>query len=109
MSDNGVGLEPVRFEAFCTTDTDYKITRGGKWVGRLLWLDVFEQIRLVSIFRDGERAFRRSFVFRLQSDEQITEEDLKEIEAAGSQTGTSITFCGLRGSGLPPFGGPDQI
>ena len=98
VTDNGVGMEPVRFEAFCTADTDYKITRGGKGVGRLLWLDAFEQIRLVSIFRDGERVFRRSFVFRLQSNEQITEEQLEEIGAAGAQTGTSITFRGLRGS-----------
>ena len=29
VSDNGVGLEDKRFEAFCTTDTDYKIVRGG--------------------------------------------------------------------------------
>ena len=35
VDDNGVGLEPARFEAFCTTDTDYKISRGGKGVGRL--------------------------------------------------------------------------
>lgn len=32
VDDNGVGLEPARFEAFCTTDTDYKISRGGKGV-----------------------------------------------------------------------------
>ena len=26
VSDNGVGLGPERFEAFCTTDTDHKIS-----------------------------------------------------------------------------------
>ena len=33
VDDNGIGLEPPRFRAFCTTDTDYKMERGGKGVG----------------------------------------------------------------------------
>lgn len=98
VSDNGVGLEPARFDAFCTTDTDYKISRGGKGVGRLLWLDAFEHIKVSSIFREDGKAFRRSFVFRLQEADQIAEERLEEIDAAGVEAGTSITFTGLRGN-----------
>lgn len=97
VDDNGIGLEPPKFTAFCTTDTDYKMARGGKGVGRLLWLDAFERIKVVSIYKDGDRLFRRSFSFRLKSTDQITEEEVAEI-GAGSNTGTSITFSGLRGS-----------
>ena len=79
VDDNGIGLEPPRFQAFCTTDTDYKMERGGKGVGRLLWLDAFEQIKVVSIFKDDFKVFRRSFSFRLQSHDQITDESLVEI------------------------------
>jgi hypothetical protein len=40
--DNGVGLYQARFLAFCTTDTDFKLSRGGKGIDRLLWLDAFQ-------------------------------------------------------------------
>lgn len=96
VSDNGVGLGPARFEAFCTTDTDYKINRGGKGVGRLLWLDAFAHIKVVSIFRDQSRNFRRSFNFRLDTRDQITDEKLEEVADARLHTGTAITFKGLR-------------
>ncbi|MGE0254042.1 MAG: ATP-binding protein [Alphaproteobacteria bacterium] len=96
VADNGVGLEPKRFEAFCTTDTDFKLPRGGKGVGRLLWLDAFDHISVASVYRDGGRTFRRSFVFVLRAADQITEETNEEI--AGAPTGTSITFKGLRGA-----------
>lgn len=97
VDDNGIGLEPPRFKAFCTTDTDYKMARGGKGVGRLLWLDAFERVKVISIYKDEGKLFRRSFSFRLESTDQITEEEVVEI-SAGSSTGTSITFSGLRGS-----------
>lgn len=97
VSDNGVGLQPARFEAFCTTDTDYKIERGGKGVGRLLWLDAFESIRVESIYEDNEQLMRRSFSFRLQAEDQITDE-IVEVVAGDAPTGTAVTFVGLRGA-----------
>lgn len=97
VDDNGVGLEPARFEAFCTTDTDYKISRGGKGVGRLLWLDAFESVKVVSIYRDQGTLFRRSFTFRLEAQDQITEEQTEAVTGEAS-TGTAITFKRLRGT-----------
>ncbi len=38
VEDNGLGLDDKNWEAFTTTDTDNKISIGGKGVGRLLWL-----------------------------------------------------------------------
>ena len=97
VDDNGVGLEPLRFEAFCTTDTDYKISRGGKGVGRLLWLDAFDSVKVVSIYRDQGTLFRRSFAFRLEAQDQITEEHVEPV-TGGASTGTAITFKRLRGT-----------
>ena len=97
VSDNGVGLQPSRFEAFCTTDTDYKIERGGKGVGRLLWLDAFERINVVSIYEHEGLVMRRSFSFRLQSQDQITDERDEPLTSS-APTGTVVTFVGLRGA-----------
>ena len=63
VSDNGTGLNQDRFEAFCTTDTDYKLAKGGKGVGRLLWLDAFQQISVQSVYREDGRTLQRSFNF----------------------------------------------
>jgi hypothetical protein len=74
------------------------MNRGGKGVGRLLWLDAFANIKVVSIFHDQGRNFRRSFNFRLDTKEQIADETLEELESSGAPTGTVITFKGLRGN-----------
>ncbi|MFO1150375.1 MAG: ATP-binding protein [Alsobacter sp.] len=97
VSDNGVGLQPTRFNAFCTTDTDFKIDRGGKGVGRLLWLDAFDQISVQSIFDENGQLFRRSFNFRLQPHDQITDEAVDEIQGS-APTGTVVNFKRLRGT-----------
>lgn len=97
VTDNGVGLDDVRFAAFITTDTAYKIGRGGKGVGRLLWLDAFDFIHVDSVFeRDGER-YKRSFDFVLERQDQIQNEQLSAVEPS-TPTGTTVKFRGLRGT-----------
>src|SRR5687768_2769141 len=41
VTDNGVGLNDENFRSFLTYDSDLKVKRGGKGVGRLSWLKVF--------------------------------------------------------------------
>lgn len=95
ISDNGIGLDSRRFDAFCTTDTSYKIERGGKGVGRLLWLDAFKIVNVESIFEEGGNLFRRKFEFGLFGEEEIRNESLVALDGRG-ETGTSITMRGLR-------------
>ena len=96
VSDNGVGLDPERFRAFCTTDTEYKIRKGGKGVGRLLWLDAFQNIQVTSIYRHENQTFRRDFTFRLAPEHQLTDETNKLLENH-PPTGTIVRFKSLRG------------
>ena len=49
VQDNGSGLNTKNWDAFKTTDTDNKISIGGKGVGCLLWLDCFESIKIASV------------------------------------------------------------
>ena len=97
VRDNGVGLDHERFEAFRTTDTDFKIARGGKGVGRLLWLDAFEQTRVNSVFRADGTLKRRAFSFRLTSENQIDDKPPTNVEGSEAFTGTTVHFLGLRG------------
>jgi hypothetical protein len=95
IADNGIGLDKKHYKAFTTTDTGNKISIGGKGVGRLLWLDCFETIRVESIYLSEEKKLRkRSFRFCLALAEQI--QDYVDERADATETGTQIVFSGLR-------------
>lgn len=96
--DTGVGLDPDRFDAFLTTDTDFKSNRGGKGIGRLLWLDAFESIAVVSVYEHEGTLFRRSFNFVLDKHDQVQNETVEELAVGVAATGTGITLRGLRGT-----------
>ncbi|WP_430470484.1 ATP-binding protein [Thalassospira lucentensis] len=87
VEDNGEGLNAKNWEAFTTTDTDNKISIGGKGVGRLLWLDCFTDISVSSIFEENDSFYNRSFGFQLSNEDQIIGLDVKD---APSAKGTSF-------------------
>ena len=108
VEDNGFGLDEKNWDAFTTTDTDNKITIGGKGVGRLLWLDCFERISVSSVFKDGEVMKRRKFDFKLAKDNQIQNLESSPIDASAS--GFFVKFEGLRDNEyLSKFPGRNQI
>src|SRR4051794_5263490 len=65
VEDNGIGFTEQNFSSFRTPDSRLKETRGGKGVGRLAWLKVFDQIAVDSTYSEDGEWRRRSFVFRL--------------------------------------------
>lgn len=93
--DNGVGLDRKNFTAFQETDTDNKLAVGGKGVGRLLWLDCFEKIKVKSHYKDGRSIKLRSFDFHLSQTDQIKNLRNAKLSVA-AETGMWITFEGLR-------------
>jgi hypothetical protein len=98
VEDNGVGLEEKNWEAFTTTDTDNKIKLGGKGVGRLLWLDCFQNISINSVFVDGSDFKRRTFRFVLALDNQIQDEKIV-LAADAANSSFHVRFDGLRANG----------
>lgn len=109
VEDNGLGLDEKNWDAFTETDTDNKISIGGKGVGRLLWLDCFQKISVVSTFKAKDGMERRSFDFVLKQDDQIQNE---KAEAVGSTDSPSffVRFDGLRDNGyLSNFPGRDSF
>ncbi|WP_336042266.1 ATP-binding protein [Pseudooceanicola nanhaiensis] len=99
VEDNGYGLTEKNWEAFTTTDTDNKIEAGGKGVGRLIWLDCFQDIHVSSVYANGDGGrYKRSFKFRLALEDQL--ENLT-VEEANDLPDSSffVKFSGLRDNG----------
>ena len=66
--DNGVGFNEENYAAFETSDTTYKAQRGGKGVGRFLWLVAFERVEVESHFIKEGKLRSRRFEFVPQED-----------------------------------------
>ena len=71
ISDNGIGLNQDNFVSFCTPFSQHKIKKGGKGIGRLGWLKVFETVTVTSAFQSGEEVQRLAFDFVLRESNQI--------------------------------------
>lgn len=76
IEDNGQGFTQANFDSFNEADTRYKARRGGKGIGRFLWLKVFEFAEIDSTFREGDSFHRRRFTFSLASDDGVTGHEL---------------------------------
>jgi hypothetical protein len=92
IEDNGQGLNNDNFESFQTYDSRYKISKGGKGVGRLTWLKVFESIQVSSIFEENETLMQRKFDFVLDNKQAF-----QNYELTPSQSSSNVqTFINLK-------------
>jgi hypothetical protein len=87
VTDNGVGLNEANFESFRTYDSRLKSKKGGKGVGRLTWLKVFERISILSRFQYGAEIQQRSFDFVLDNERAFQNYSLRPVsERSPTQT-----------------------
>ena len=54
IEDNGVGFDTKNYDSFCTAESTYKISKGGKGVGRFYWLKAFEKVEITSIYKEKQ-------------------------------------------------------
>jgi hypothetical protein len=75
VTDSGIGFTDANFESFQTVDSSYKAGRGGKGLGRFLWLKAFQRVEIESCYRsvDAKTMLRRGFCFTATDDEQPCE------------------------------------
>jgi hypothetical protein len=77
VQDNGVGFDEANIVSFRTLDSDHKESRGGRGVGRLLWLKAFRNVQIDSIFSTADgKLMKRSFSFDaygVKDDEKVYE------------------------------------
>ncbi|MFA9262984.1 MAG: ATP-binding protein [Undibacterium sp.] len=93
VDDNGEGLTPENYKSFITADSPRKVTRGGKGVGRLTWLKVFNSIAVDSYY---DRVGVHRLSFRFLQDDIAPIQDKKITPADVNATiGTSVRMEGM--------------
>lgn len=74
--DNGIGFTEDNFSSFNKSDSRRKVQKGGKGVGRFLWLKAFDYVEIESTFAENGSQMSRSFKFELSNnpivDHQLT-------------------------------------
>ena len=64
ITDNGCGFDETNFQSFKTLDSDHKIDKGCRGIGRLIWLKVFDLVEIESHFIDSNKTLKkRTFCF----------------------------------------------
>ncbi len=90
IHDNGVGFTDANFKSFQTSDSTRKRTRGGKGVGRFLWLKAFDRIEVESVFERKGKLYKRSFEFKL-GESGVENEQVIEIADTPRKTIVRLT------------------
>lgn len=92
ITDNGCGFDETNFKSFETLDSDHKIAKGCRGVGRLMWLKVFELVEVESHFLDVDGELKKR-EFRFDDKQGVHGE---QVEAAtDQQSGTLIKLVGF--------------
>ena len=75
VTDNGIGFTDENMKSFDTLDSSHKEHLGCRGIGRLLWLKAFQNVRVDSLFHQGDKLVNRRFIFNAGgvSDQKVTE------------------------------------
>jgi len=63
ITDTGVGFNDQNMKSFETLDTDHKVDKGCRGVGRLLWLKAFKRVNVQSVYEENGDFLLRKFSF----------------------------------------------
>ncbi len=85
IEDNGIGFTNENFDSFQTADSTYKLVKGGKGIGRFLWLKAFDLVEIASTFQHQESALAdRNIIFSI--DKGVQEQPVEISKAKKRQT-----------------------
>jgi hypothetical protein len=93
IRDNGIGFTDNNHNSFLTAESEYKIEKGAKGVGRFVALKAFENVEYQSIYKNGVGYFQRKFVFK-PTGNGIFEYSKNDIEK--SATGTTVKLINFK-------------
>lgn len=86
ITDNGVGFNDPNMESFLTLDSEYKAARGGRGVGRLLWLKAFDRAIVDSVYTDENAGDKKKRTFAFDARQGVAEPTVTDAKGAPRQT-----------------------
>jgi hypothetical protein len=92
VTDTGVGFNEANLESFFTSDSLYKSNRGGKGIGRFMWLKAFDHAEIDSHFRDGASLVQRVFTFTSDSEKP----DSPPTASSAASPRTTVRLIGMK-------------
>ncbi|MGO8021197.1 ATP-binding protein [Rhizobium leguminosarum] len=96
VADTGVGFDDDNFFSFNTAFSEYKYDRGGKGLGRFMWLKAFDHVEIESVFSaddgDGPSLWRRSFRFGFD----YNPDQAQPSRVSGPSAGTTVRLSHFR-------------
>ena len=91
VTDTGIGFNEENMESFETLDTEHKVDKGCRGVGRLLWLKAFVRVDVRSTYSNGNELRSREFSFDATSGVS----DHKEEPAGNDKRSTTVHLVGF--------------
>ena len=95
IEDNGIGFDDEHFAAFRRLDDDFRLSKGGKGIGRLSWLSAFRRVRVESTYRDLNNKMRkRTFEYAIEADGIKNEKD--NVNESNAESGAFVSLILLQ-------------
>lgn len=92
IRDNGVGFTDSNMKSFLTLDSEHKAGRGGRGVGRLMWLKAFDKAIIKSIYKSDSGNFRRR-AFSFDASQGVSDESV--VDSDSRLQGTEVRLEGF--------------
>lgn len=92
IRDNGIGFNQQNFESFDTYASDFKLGKGCKGVGRIMWLKAFSRVEINSSYESEGKFYNRNFAFDTNNAvNDMTNEEIEEPK----ELSTTVKLVGL--------------
>lgn len=92
ITDDGIGFTDKNWESFRTLDSLYKVDKGCRGIGRLMWLKAFDNVAVSSTYAENGEIKRRDFTFNIVSEVSERMEDSEGV----SEVGTTVNLLGFK-------------
>lgn len=79
ITDNGIGFDDDNYNSFKKAYSTHKSERGGKGVGRFLWLKAFSDVKIESVYYENNKPYKKIFKFNLKNNTGIENLKIEEL------------------------------
>ena len=92
VTDTGVGFDETNLDSFFTSDTQLKVGKGGKGLGRFSWLKAFDHAQVESHYRRNGTLVKRAFTFTTETDKPAGPPEA----SPATEPSTTVRLIGMR-------------